>query len=249
MSNFERAMKVLAVHEGGYSNHKADPGGATMKGVTKRVYDAHRRQQGLDTRDVRQITDAEVYEIYRRQYWMAARCNDLPIGLAYCVFDAAVNSGVSQAVKWMQRSVGVTADGIVGAMTLAAVGRFEVTAVIDEMCDRRLSFMKRLKNWPSFKNGWARRVAEVRAQSKAWANGSTPAPSIVVAPAEAAGPESLQATITDAIKNPAAIGAVGSTVGSVAAVANGEGPFQYALAAVLVMATAVAAWWLVKRRK
>ncbi|TIX97406.1 MAG: N-acetylmuramidase, partial [Mesorhizobium sp.] len=64
----ESLAKVL-VHEGGYVNHRQDPGGPTNKGVTQRVYDAYRKGKGLPMRSVKHITMDEVYEIYDRQYW------------------------------------------------------------------------------------------------------------------------------------------------------------------------------------
>ncbi len=120
-SSFDEALKRVLVHEGGYADHPADPGGATMRGVTQRVYDGWRRRRGVPVRSVRLIEPGEVEAIYRLQYWDAVRADDLPAGLDYGVFDAAVHSGPGQAAKWLQRALGVTADGQVGEATLAAL--------------------------------------------------------------------------------------------------------------------------------
>ena len=72
LSRFDEALKRVLVHEGGYVDHPADPGGATMKGVTQRVYDAFRRRQGVVSRPVALIESVELKAIYRRQYW--TRC-------------------------------------------------------------------------------------------------------------------------------------------------------------------------------
>lgn len=166
---FPRAFALLRVHEGGYSDHPRDPGGATMKGVTQRTYDAHRHRMEQTPRDVRKITDAEVERIYRRQYWRLVKAYDLPPGVAYCVFDAAVNSGPGRAVRWLQKAIGAKVDGIVGDETIGLARDIPADVLIHKYCDMRLAFMKRLKHWPSFKNGWSRRVHEVRAQSIEWA--------------------------------------------------------------------------------
>lgn len=168
-SGFDGALKRVLVHEGGYAEHPADPGGATMQGITQRVYDGWRRRHGQPVRPVRRIAPQEVAAIYRRQYWDAVRADDLPAGLDYALFDAAVNSGPAQAAKWLQRTLGVAPDGQVGEATLAALDGRAVAALVDALCDRRLAMLRGLRTFPTFGAGWTRRVAEVRAAAKAWA--------------------------------------------------------------------------------
>ncbi|WP_246677573.1 glycosyl hydrolase 108 family protein [Mesorhizobium sp. B2-3-12] len=95
----------MLAHEGGYSNHPADPGGATMKGVTQRVYDGYRKSKGLSTRSVKGIQTAELNEIYDRQYWDAVKGDLLPAGVDYVVFDGAVNSGPGRSIMWLQQAL------------------------------------------------------------------------------------------------------------------------------------------------
>ncbi|MBI1495359.1 glycoside hydrolase family 108 protein [Halocynthiibacter styelae] len=190
MNRFERAFALLAVHEGGYVNHPDDPGGATNKGVTQRTYDNYRARHGLAPRHVRQITHNEVAAIYQVQYWGAIQADELPEGLAYCVFDAAVNSGPARAVRWLQAEIGATVDGVIGNETLGLASRADAAALIDRYCDRRLRFMKRLRHWPTFRNGWSARVAEVRAQAKVWVAKQEPAVSTIAPQPKADGPMS-----------------------------------------------------------
>ncbi len=222
MDRFERAFALLAVHEGGYSNHPDDPGGATNRGVTQRTYDSYRARHGLERRDVRQITDGEVAEIYRGQYWDAIRGDDLPAGVAYCVFDAAVNSGPGRALRWLQAEIGATVDGVIGNETLGLAARRDPVRLIDGYCARRLTFMKRLRHWPTFQNGWSRRVAEVRAQSTAWAARRDPQPSTVAAPARAEGPARASATLRDTLTDGKAVGAVTGILGSTGTLLSGR---------------------------
>lgn len=177
-ANFARALKAVLVHEGGYSNHPKDPGGATMQGVTQRVYDAFRAKRGEKPRSVKQIDKAELTEIYRAQYWNAVHGDDLPSGVDYAVFDLAVNSGPTRAIKILQQSLrGYSGriDGQIGLATLRAVEEDDDNdALIDRMCDRRLKFLRALSTWPVFGKGWSKRVAGVRAMGKAMATGKTP---------------------------------------------------------------------------
>lgn len=175
-SGFDGALARVLIHEGGYADHPADPGGATMNGITQRVYDGWRRRNGLVPRPVRRIARAETAAIYRVQYWNALRADDLPAGLDYCLFDAGVNSGPAQAAKWLQRELGVPADGQIGEATLAALEGRDVAALIDAVSARRLAMLRTLKTFRHFGAGWTRRVAEVRAGATALAEGAPPPP-------------------------------------------------------------------------
>lgn len=166
------ALTRVLVHEGGYVNDPRDPGGATMKGVTQRTYDGYRKRTGLATRPVRQITSAEIGEIYRRSSWAAVWGDQLPAGVDYVVFDGAVNSGPSQSIKWLQRALGVRVGGVLSEATIqAAESHPDHDRLVAAILDRRLAFLKALKTWKAFGKGWARRVAEVRSIGQAWASG------------------------------------------------------------------------------
>ncbi|WP_137921702.1 glycosyl hydrolase 108 family protein [Hydrogenophaga sp. 2FB] len=152
--NFDDAFHALLGHEGGYVDHPKDPGGATCWGVTERVaratgYSGHMRDLPVDLAKA----------IYRRDYWDAVKADQLPAAVRYAVFDAAVNSGVKQAVKWLQRSVGAVDDGALGPKTLALVSEANAFQLKSTMLGTRLQFMTDLPTWPAFGKGWARRIA------------------------------------------------------------------------------------------
>lgn len=168
--NFKNALNHVLVHEGGWSDHPRDPGGATMKGVTLITY---RRHFGEDkTRDdLRNISDGELEKIYDSGYWHKCHCNDLPSGIDYAVFDAAVNSGPGRSAKWLQASVGAEQDGSIGSETLAHVQDHAPIEVIDDICDLRLDFLRVLSTWPDFGKGWGKRVEGVRSLAAIMAGG------------------------------------------------------------------------------
>jgi len=154
--NFETAFDLLITHEGGFSNHPDDPGGATMYGVTEQVA----RAEGY-TGAMRDLTLDFAKQVYRKRYWDACRCDQMPDQLRYPLFDAAVNSGPSQAIKWLQAAVGVKADGAIGPVTQQAVNMAAPQPTRQKMIGNRLRFMTQLSNWPSFSKGWARRIAAI----------------------------------------------------------------------------------------
>ena len=161
-SNFSACLRFTLQYEGGWSNHKQDPGGATMKGVTQRVYDAYRRRMGRQVQSVFHIPDAELNDIYRLQYWNVVRGDDLPAGVDLAVFDHAVNSGPVAAVKALQRVLKVTCDGNLGLATLAAAKQADPKKLVAGLTAAREGFLRTLKIFKVFGRGWMRRVSAVR---------------------------------------------------------------------------------------
>src|SRR6185436_2988323 len=110
--------------------------------------------------------------IYREKYWRAMRCDELPAGVDYCVFDYAVNSGTGRVPKVLQRVLGIGVTGRVDDDTVAAVRKREARGLVHSICDERLRFLQGLKTWPVFGKGWSRRVGEVRLAALAFAEKS-----------------------------------------------------------------------------
>ena len=95
---FELALGFLFPAEGGYSNHKADKGGATNLGVTQGTYSAWLKAKGKPQKDVREITRAEAVEIYRENYFVASGADKMSDPkMAIALFDTAVLHGVGGA--------------------------------------------------------------------------------------------------------------------------------------------------------
>jgi len=156
--NYPKMQDWIGLSEGGYVNHKDDPGGATDRGITQRTFDAWNRSRGKPKQPVKGIPKAVSEAIIEKNYFDKAGCDDLPSGLDYAVGDYAVNSGVSRAVKDLQRELGVTVDGIAGVQTAAASWDSDVDDLIRRLCERRMRFLKSLHHWPTFGDGWEKRV-------------------------------------------------------------------------------------------
>jgi lysozyme family protein len=160
--NFEKSLAELLEHEGGYVNHPRDPGGRTNLGVTQDVWEDW-IDRAVTEENMRALTPAKVAPLYREMYWDRVKGDKLPAGVDYCVFDAAVNSGVSRAAKWLQTTVGAVADGAIGEQTLKQVLLTNPQMIIDKYSAIRLEFLKGRSTWPTFGKGWERRVEEVKA--------------------------------------------------------------------------------------
>lgn len=253
------ALELMFGDEGGYSNHPSDPGGPTKYGVTHRTLAAHRGVPRVNPDQVRALTLAEAEEIYRRSYWSQSGGDLLPVGLDYAVFDFGVNSGPARAVKTLQKVVGVRQDGVVGAQTVAAVGKHAVVDVITALCAERMRFLRGLKTWRKFGRGWAIRVTGkdpkgayadvpgVIGNATAMAKGAVTQKTPIGPRGGKADP--ADRSVTDIVKNPEAWGPLTGLVSGLGALVAGSGPVQWALAAGIVAGVAVGVWFFIKRAR
>ena len=168
---FETVLPHLFRYEGGFVNDSRDPGKATNMGITHKTLAKWRgvRVSELPVSEVINLTKDEAIAIYKARYWDSVRGDELPPALAFVLFDFAVNSGPVRAVKELQKIIGTTADGIIGGMTIRAAKRFDVATLNEKLNDARIVWMKRSKHretkqplWPTYKNGWTKRVNSVR---------------------------------------------------------------------------------------
>ena len=160
---FEEALTHVLEEEGGYSNHPSDPGRATRYGITQRTARAHGYKG-----DMRFLPLSIAADIYRESYWDTCRCDELPPGIRLAVFDAAVNSGSSQSVLWLQRCLLVTANGTVNKATLVAASKADAGELAACLLDKRRAFLRQLRTGPTFGKGWTKRIERVRRLSQSF---------------------------------------------------------------------------------
>ena len=158
-SNYDKCLKTILHHEGGYVNHPKDPGGETNLGVTKRVYQEHG-----GTKDMKDLLVEDVAPIYKKGYWDKMKCDDLPSGLDLCVFDFGVNAGPGRAAKYLQTMIGTVADGGIGPNTLKALDSYleseSVKSAVATYQAERQKYYESLSTFDTFGRGWTRRVDE-----------------------------------------------------------------------------------------
>lgn len=147
---FDDVFDRVIGHEKGYVNDPNDPGGETNWGISKRSYPSE---------DIRNMTRDKAKVIYRRDFWSRVNGDKLHDGVAYQLFDFAINSGVETAIRYLQRAIGVADDGAWGPISQVAADTMTESDTIMRLCGERLMFMTKLSNWPSHGKGWARRVA------------------------------------------------------------------------------------------
>ena len=91
LTKFDAALAFTLQQEGGWSDDPADPGGATMKGITQRTYDMYRNSKGLSLQSVRFMSETEMRDIYFTRYWNMSGAETLDWPLCLVHFDTYVN--------------------------------------------------------------------------------------------------------------------------------------------------------------
>ncbi|MEY9196654.1 lysozyme family protein [Sinorhizobium fredii] len=261
------ALELMFGDEGGYSYRKSDRGGPTKYGITHTTLAAHRGVKSVTAEQVKALSKLEAEDIYRRSYWGQSGGDLLPPGLDYAVFNSGVMSGPAKAVKILQGVLGVREDGHVGEQTLAAVRKYPggVSTLIRTYCDAYMQFLRSLTNrktgFPANGRGWTIRVTGKDPKGQwadqpgvvgnalrlaADASGRTVAKS-ETPPEAGAKADSRDTGLGEVLKKPEAWGPLGGILSAGGAIMAGNGPVQWALAAIMVASAGVGLWYFMRR--
>ena len=167
MPSFKNAVEEVFKREGGFVNHPNDRGGATNMGITIGTLSAWLgRPATID--DVKNMTKETATAIYKRNYWDAIWGDKIKYySVAAAMFDQAVNRGPKSAIKQAQKIVGVTQDGVIGPVTLAAINNMPDSQFLPQYLSASAAFYNMLvQNDPSqgvFLNGWLKRIQHLQA--------------------------------------------------------------------------------------
>lgn len=163
--NWVKSLKLLLKHEGGYVDDKTDRGGETNFGISKKSY---------PNEDIKNLTIERAGELYKRDYWTPMKCDDLPSGIDFLIFDFGVNSGNGTAIKTLQRALNrfgcnLVCDGAIGKKTLARTIELGRSIIPDLLNERRIFYDKVIQNDPTqerFRRGWMNRVDNLAVEVK-----------------------------------------------------------------------------------
>jgi len=167
--NWDKSFELMLGSEGGFSDDPRDNGnklpdgrkGSTMLGVTQYNWE-HWTGHQVTHEQIKKLTPADVKPFYKKKFWDVCRCDDLPSGIDYLVFDFAVNAGCGGSAKLLQTVVGVTPDGGIGPITLAAVNAIAENELVEKFSQAKEDFYRGLSNFNVYGVGWLNRVAAVK---------------------------------------------------------------------------------------
>jgi lysozyme family protein len=163
MTDADRMIARVLEHEKGWVNHPDDPGGETNLGITwPTLHEAIRLGIVPAGTTIKSLTVPIAIAIYREMFWNPL--GKLHAAAKFQMLDAAVNHGIGNANRFLQRAVDVADDGKVGPITRAAIDKFVDDRGINDLLLRfiaqRLRFMTKLSTFASFGRGWSNRIAE-----------------------------------------------------------------------------------------
>ena len=157
---FDTAFQLLMQNEGGYVDDPSDNGGETKFGISKAAY---------PKLDIKKLTQEQAKAIYEKDYWLHYQCDKMPWPVAWTFFDCIVNHNPIEATRWLQRALAVTADGILGPKTLAAIqAAKEPLNVARDITLARRDYVEGLHNYDRFKAGWNRRHLDTLIGAVQW---------------------------------------------------------------------------------
>jgi lysozyme family protein len=132
---FQASLYFTLYFEGGFSDHPADGGGRTYRGITQSEYDSYR---------LRNSQGATMHP-----------------ALAVVMFDTAVNFGINNAITFLQQALGLPQTGVFDAETLKAVkeanSRNTAFQIINERIIYRYQRVREKNSQLAFFHGWLSR--------------------------------------------------------------------------------------------
>jgi len=164
LSNFLPCLHEVLCLEGGYSDDPRDPGGPTNFGITRAEWASVCKVPiaSITPADMQQLTLKQAASVYRRFYWNALCCEDMAHGVDLMVFQFGVNAGIEASARLLEAACGVSVDGVVGPITLAATRRISPPTLIGTLADRQIGYYQTLAEWDIYGRGWTNRVDNAR---------------------------------------------------------------------------------------
>lgn len=182
---FDEAANLVSIAEGGWCNVKGDKGGETIFGVARNYHpewsgwstvDEFAEQYGRGTAEFKDRVNnhlelkEKARNLFRAKFWMPINCDKMPREIAIITFDMAVNSGIGNAAKTLQKTVTslgtkLSVDGVVGPLTLGGIDQEYVEnkdLFIQQFLKYRYNFyhsiITRRPSQKKFWRGWVNRL-------------------------------------------------------------------------------------------
>lgn len=159
--DFNAAFDRLISHEGGYSDDPRDPGNWTGGQVGRGDMKGTKFGIAANTYgylDIKNLTIEQAKAIYKQDFWDVL--GEAHPAIKFQLFDAAVNHGRGNAIRFLQRAVRVADDGIWGKISQAALSAMDHNDVLIRFLAFRFKFWASLSKFDTYGRGWTNRGAD-----------------------------------------------------------------------------------------
>lgn len=161
MMDFDKAFDRLISHEGKFTDDPKDRGNWTSGKIG--VGELKGTKYGISAMsyphlDIKNLTLAQAKAIYKEDFWDIL--GDAHPAIKFQLFDAAVNHGRGNAIRFLQRAVRAADDGIWGPRSQAALEAMSLNDVLLRFMAYRFKFWTSLSTFSQYGRGWTNRGAD-----------------------------------------------------------------------------------------
>ena len=170
---FDSAFNYMLKNEGGFVNDSADKGGATKYGVSLTlmrqmfkngsIWLDLNKDGTIDEKDVMILTLEDAKLVYFKEFWrpLASLSRFFVVQIMIKIFDTAVNIGVRNAIKLVQRVIGTQEDGVIGKDTISKCVVFKgdfISKYVEFLVKFYANIAVKNPTQLRFLNGWINRA-------------------------------------------------------------------------------------------
>lgn len=158
MADFTDALNhVLGIEKVVLTDDPDDRGGQTYAGISRRNWPNWVGWQAIDRGD--EPSRRMLCDFYRDNFWFPVHGDQITNQrIANSIFSFAINAGTKPAIQLAQTAVSVTADGIIGRMSLFALNSIDPQLFLSkyalakigryrDICTRDRTQMKFMLGW------------------------------------------------------------------------------------------------------
>jgi lysozyme family protein len=154
VSDFDIAVNLTLIHEGGYVNDPCDPGGPSNMGIL---------QSDVPDIPIQTLTRAQAIEYYKQHFWPILYNDIKSQAVGSKLFDMGVLFGLKEAIELIQQATMVEMTGEFGPYTLSVMNKMTDTVLL-QIYENRLrqhaqNVVAAKPQTAKFLQGWLNRIA------------------------------------------------------------------------------------------
>jgi len=172
---YKESLEKVLKHEGGYVNDPLDRGAETYKGISRRFYgawsgwtivDKYKSYPNVDLNKILKQDEGLnklVEDFYKTYFWDTMKLDNIKHPLvADLMFNFGINMGKTSIIKFVQRVLGISIDGVIGNQTISAINNASekelAYGLLLECVERYSYIINKDQTQIRFIKGWLNRV-------------------------------------------------------------------------------------------